>query len=375
MKPAIYLDYNASAPVRPQVVDAMAATMSRHGNASSVHRFGRLARRAVEEAREKVAALVGAPPAGVVFTGSGTEANNLALRGVGRRRVLVSAVEHDSVLRAAPGATVAPVDGNGVVDPAAFVEAPSRADEPALVSVMLVNNETGVVQPVKELSRLAREAGALVHCDAVQAAGRLPLDMDDLGVDLLTLSAHKIGGPQGVGALVVRGDIEIAPLMDGGGQERRRRPGTENVAGIVGFAVAADLAREELAQVAGIAALRDELEDRIRAIAPEAVIYGCEASRVANTSCIGLPGVRNEVQVMTLDLAGVAVSAGSACSSGKVTASHVLRAMGADEEAAAEAIRASLGWGTTREDVDRFVEAWGKMHTRLGPRGLGDRAA
>jgi len=357
----VYLDYNATAPVRPQVAEAVAQTLGTVGNPSSVHGFGRRARRALEDARAEVAALAGASPEAVAFTGSGTEANNWALSS--RPRVLASAVEHDSVLA---GATERiPVDGNGRVDPAAVDEYLAADDAPALVSVMLANNETGVVQPVADVAEIARRRGARMHTDAVQAAGRLALDMDALDVDLLTLSAHKLGGPQGVGALVVR-NVELAPLLRGGGQERRRRAGTENVAGIVGFGVAARLALDErVARMAVLAKLRDDLEARIRAIAPDATIFGRDAERLPNTSCLAMPGVAAELQVMDLDLAGVAVSAGAACSSGKVQASHVLSAMGAGNTAG-QAIRVSLGWATTAEDVDRFVAAWEKLYRRLG---------
>ena len=362
-----YLDYNATAPLRPAAAAAIVEALERFGNASSVHSFGRQARRAIEDARAAVAALVGAAPAHVVFTGSGTEANNLALAGGGRR--LVSAIEHDSVLastdRDGPAERI-PVDRHGVVDLAALPRLLDGAGAPALVSVMLANNETGVIQPVAQVAGVAHAHGARVHCDAVQAAGRLPIDMAALGADTLSLSAHKLGGPQGVGALVVAEHVELMPLLRGGGQERRRRAGTENVAGIAGFGAAVTAAMAD--DTGALARLRDRLEARLLTIAPEAVMHGRAAPRLANTSCIGLPGVSAETQVIALDLAGVAVSAGAACSSGKMAPSHVLRAMGVDEEGAAGAIRVSLGWRSAAGDVDRFVAAWTDLYTRLGRR-------
>jgi cysteine desulfurase len=363
-----YLDHNATAPLLPAVRDAMLAALDLLGNPSSVHAEGRAARRAVEAARAAVAALAGAPPAGVVLTAGGTEANNLALRGLGLP-ALVSAVEHDSVLRAAPEAARVPVDARGVLDLGALDRMLAGAGGPALVSVMLVNNETGIVQPVAEAARIARARGALVHCDAVQAAGRLPLDMAALGVDMLTLSAHKLGGPKGCGALVLgerplRDGPGLKPLLLGGGQERRLRAGTENVAGAVGFGRAAELAAEGIGDQPRLAALRDRMEAMLRDAAPGLPLYGAGAARVANTSCFGMPGVPSEVQVMALDLAGVAVGAGSACSSGKVTPSHVLAAMGVPAAEAGSAIRVSLGRGTGEGEIARLVAAWSALRAR-----------
>ncbi len=363
-QPACYLDYNAGGPVKPAVAAAMAEWLGRAGNPSSVHRFGRLARRAVEDARARVAALVGAAPARVVFTGSGTEANNLALNGAGRTRLIVSAIEHDSVLRAAPGATAMPAGGDGLVDLTALEAALDAGDEPALVSVMLANNETGVVQPAAEAAALARARGALFHCDAVQAAGKVPVDLATLDADLASLSAHKLGGPHGVGALIVRDGVDIAPLIHGGRQEMGRRAGSENVAGIVGFGVAAELAAVDAAEADRLAPLRDGIERRLRAIAPGLSVFGGSVRRLANTSCVTMPGVSSETQVMALDLAGVAVSAGSACSSGKIGVSHVLRAMGVAEDEAGCAIRISLGWNSTAADAERLIEAWGALYAR-----------
>ncbi|PWC75164.1 cysteine desulfurase family protein [Azospirillum sp. TSH64] len=363
----VYLDHNATAPLKPEVKAAMGQAMDLVGNPSSVHAFGRSARRAVEEARAAVATLVGVKPAQVLFTGSGTEANNFALRGFPGRRALTSAIEHESVLAAQPGAERFGVDRDGVADLDDLERRLAAADTPALVSLMLVNNETGVIQPVADAARIAHAHGALLHCDAVQAAGRMPLSLPDLGVDLMTLSAHKLGGPTGVGALILAEGLEPDALIRGGGQERRKRAGTENLLGIVGFGAAARLALDGLAEAADRASLRDRLEREALAAIPHARVMGAGAARVANTSCLMLAGLAGETQVMTLDLAGVAVSAGSACSSGKVKPSHVLAAMGEDDRSAASAIRVSLGWTSDDEAVDRFLTAWTAMARRSAP--------
>ncbi|MHA1564712.1 MAG: cysteine desulfurase family protein [Alphaproteobacteria bacterium] len=358
MSTPVYLDYNATTPVHAEVAAAMARVFVQPGNASSVHRFGRIMRREVEDARAAVAALVGADPADVVFTGSGSEANNLALGGCAREAVLVSAIEHESVTLARPDAVAIPVRGDGQVSLTHLAALLARDDRPALVSVMLANNETGVLQPVRQIVQLANETGTLVHCDAIQAAGRVAIDIQALGVHMLSLSAHKIGGPQGVGALILSRDMQIARQIHGGGQERGRRAGTENVAGIVGFGVAATIAAAAMSDMAGITALRDDLEARALKTLPGVQIHGAAAERLGNTSCISAPGVAADMLVMAFDLAGVAVSAGSACSSGKVKPSHVLHAMGADDDTARGAIRVSLGWATVPADIDRFIDAW-----------------
>jgi cysteine desulfurase len=363
MPRAVYLDYNATAPVRPEAAAAVAEALAEPGNASSVHGFGRRARQRCEAARARVARLVGAAPVQVVFTGSGSESNNLVLRGTTRPRLLVSAGEHDSVLQAAEAETI-PLRADGRIDLEALAVLLEGDARPVLVSVMLANNETGVIQPMDEVVALARVAGALVHCDAVQAAGKIPIDFAALGVDAMSLSAHKLGGPQGVGALVLAEGLEPAPLIRGGGQERRRRAGTENLPGIAGFGAAAEAALDSLPQARDLERLRDELERRISALAPELRIFGREAPRLPNTSCFALPGVGAETQVMALDLAGVAVSAGSACSSGKVQRSHVLLAMGADEALAGSAIRISLGWRSEPRDVEDFLAAWHALYRR-----------
>lgn len=358
-----YLDHNATTPVRPEAAEAVARALTQHGNASSVHRFGRLVRHTLDEARESVASLVDVSPANIIFTSGGTEANNQALRGFDGQ-VLISAVEHDSVLGAREDVQVVDVNADGVVVLEKLREKLASCDGPALISVMLANNETGALQPLGDVVRLAHENGSLVHCDAVQAAGKINVSFRDLGVDMMSLSAHKLGGPQGVGALIVRDGLDPEPLLRGGGQERRRRAGTENVAGIAGFGAAARIAQDKLEWFAGLTGLRDELESRLRAAVPDVVIHGIDAERLPNTSCIGLPGLTAEIQVMHLDLAGIAVSAGSACSSGKVAPSHVLLAMGQDDATAQSAIRVSLGWNSGRRDVDGLVDAWVAMAQR-----------
>ena len=365
----IYLDYNATAPIKPAVVEAMTEALHATGNPSSVHGFGRGVRKRIEDAREQIAGLVDCAPAELVFTAGGTEANNQALQGAGRRVIIVSAIEHPAVLRTAEACAeelvVLPVDGDGVLAMEALDEALAAHGPEALVSVMLANNETGVIQPIAEISARARGAGALVHCDAVQAPGRIPLSFAALGVDMMSLAAHKFAGPKGIGALVVRAGPAIAPLIHGGGQERGRRGGTENAAGIVGFGVAAELAQDDLERAAEIAALRDRLEARLRETEPAMRVFSEAAERLPNTSCVTMPGVQSETQVMGLDLAGAAVSAGSACSSGKVEPSHVLRALGAPDEISGCAIRVSLGWATTAQEVDRFLSAWRALYAGL----------
>lgn len=359
-----YLDHNATTPAKPAVIEAVSRALQAHGNPSSVHGAGRAARRLVEDARDAVAALAGARAERVVFTAGGTEANNLALRGAGRIRILAGATEHPSVLKACDGVETIPVRRDGRLDLDALDTMLNEAGKPALVSVMLANNETGVLHPVAEAAAIAKRHGVLVHCDAAQAPGRIAFDMASLGADLLTLSAHKIGGPQGVGALVLGPGIEIESLLRGGGQERRRRAGTENVPAIAGFGVAAALAHDDVTQAPRLAALRDRIE--VRLADAGAVAIAKDAPRLPNTTCLSMPGVGSDTQVMGFDLAGFAVSAGSACSSGKVEPSHVLAAMGVPADVSRGAIRVSLGWSTTDTEVETFIGAWLALHSRAG---------
>jgi cysteine desulfurase len=362
------LDANATEPLRPEARAALVAALEVAGNPSSVHADGRAARRLLEEARETLAALAGLAPAAVVFTSGGTEANATALAACAAegRRVLAGATEHDSVLRAIPEAERIPVDRDGVIDLAALAAA--LADpRPAAVAVMLANNETGTLQPIAEVAALCRRAGARLHVDAVQAPGRLPLGhLGALGADTLALSAHKAGGPKGAGALLLASGWWPGPLIRGGGQERGMRAGTEPLPAIAGFAAA--MAAAEAWRAAGgarrLGALRDAILDGIAARVPHAVPIALGASRLANTLCVALPGVAAATQVMALDLAGVAVSAGSACSSGKVAESHVLRAMGLGP-LAGSAIRISLPWNAPEEAPRRFLDAYAAMAARL----------
>ena len=374
-----YFDWNATAPLRPQAAEALREALSVPGNPSSVHAEGRAARRLVEEAREEVAALVAARPGDVFFTSSGTEANMLALTPAiqtaderrPREKLLISAIEHSSVRTGGrfPRGAVADiaVDADGRVDLAALADALAEASRP-LVSIMLANNETGVVQPIAQAAAIVHAAGGLLHVDAVQAAGRIACDINALGADLLTLSAHKIGGPKGVGALIrAREDIHFPdPLIRGGGQERGLRAGTENVAGIAAFgAAAAAVRRQGAAEADHMRALRDKLETGLKAVAPGAVIFGATAERLPNTTLFAAEGMKAETAVISFDLEGIAVSSGAACSSGKVQPSHVLAAMGVSPALTRGAVRLSLGWTTTETDIERFLGAWRKLATAL----------
>lgn len=375
-----YLDHNASAPVRPEAAEAVRETLGVAGNPSSIHAAGRAARALVERARDRVAALVGARPEDVTFTSGGSEANALALSPCGDGHLLVGASEHPSVLAggrfAADRIEAVPVDGDGLVDLGWIESRLSRGPGVAMVSVMAANNETGTIQPVARIAELARKAGATFHCDAVQLAGRMPFDLAGSGADLVTLSAHKLGGPQGVGALIRRpgSDLAVEPLIRGGGQERSLRAGTENVAGIAGFGAAAAACHRDLPHGGEIVRLRDWLEQGVRSISPDITVFGAEADRLPNTSCFAVPGMTAEKAVIALDLEGVAVSSGSACSSGKVAPSHVLAAMGVEHHLSSGAIRVSLGWSSTSGDVERFLEAWRRVTGRLG-RKASERAA
>jgi cysteine desulfurase len=356
-----YLDWNATATLRPEAATAIQAALALGGNPSSVHGRGRAARQLVEDARETIAALVSAPTDGVIFTSGGTEANHLALLGSGRERVLVSAIEHSSVLQAVPDAERIPVDRDGLANPAALTALLEADARPAVVSVMLANNETGVIQPVRAIADIAHAHGALFHCDAVQAVGKVPLSLAEIGADFVTLSAHKIGGPSGIGALVSAG-AEPTPLLRGGGQERNRRAGTENLSGIAGFAAAAGACDP------GKYVSVRELRDRLEASLPDATIIGADALRLPNTSSIAMPGVPAETQIIAFDLDGVMVSAGAACSSGKVGPSHVLAAMGVAPQLANATIRVSLGWSTSEADIAHFIDSWTALYRRTRAR-------
>ncbi len=368
-----YLDHNATTPLRPEARTAMLRALDVLGNPSSVHTEGRAARALVEGARADVAALAGARPAEVIFTSGGTEAARLAFHSAkvaqGVERLIVSAIEHDAVLASAEGSglpvEIAPVDGDGRLELAALKLLLAGSDKRALVALMLANNETGVIQPVAEAARLVHEFGAFLLCDAVQAAGKVPVDLGLLGAEMLMLGGHKIGAPLGVGALVVRDGVPFAPLAVGGGQEMRRRAGSENVSGVAGFGAAARAAREDMEASAKLTMLRDRIEARISDVAPDAAFFGRDAERLPNTSYISAPGLDAETLLMALDLDGVAASAGAACSSGKIGNARVLDAMGVDRDLARGAVRVSLGWSSEPDDVDRFVESWSRVYARV----------
>jgi cysteine desulfurase len=381
----VYLDHNATSPLRRTAQAAMAEALSQPGNPSSVHAEGRAARSLIEQARERVAALVGAEPRCVIFTSGATEANAQALSPVieiGGRTVhfdalLVSAVEHPSVRAGgrfpAEAIETIAVDRDGIVDLAEIESALAShgaAGRSTLVSVMGANNETGVIQPVAEVARRVQGAGGVLHTDAVQAAGKIPFDVASSGADLISISSHKLGGPQGVGALIVRDEsIRVPPLLCGGGQERGARAGTENVAAIAGFGAAAEEARKALAsEIRRLADLRDAAEAGIRAIAPAAVVIGAGVNRLPNTVCFAVPGVAAETAIIAFDLEGVALSAGAACSSGKVGPSEALKAMQVAPDAARGAMRLSIGWDTNENDISRFLEVWKRVYLNLGQR-------
>ncbi len=363
-----YLDANATEPLRPEARAAMLAAWDVVGNPSSVHAAGRAARRVVEDAREAIAGRFGCRPGDTVFVSGGTEADALAVHALGQgRRLLIGATEHDAIRAAAPSAPTVPVLASGVLDLDALAK--MLADgPPAAVCLMLANNETGTIQPVAEAAAICRAHGALLHVDAVQAAGRMAVDFSRLGADSMAISSHKLGGPIGVGALLLTPALSaIAPLIRGGGQERGRRGGTSPVAAIAGFAAAASVAGD----CSALAAERDRVERA--AVGCGAVVVGGDGPRLANTTCLALPGARADTQVIALDLEGIAVSAGAACSSGKVAASHVLDAMGLGA-LAGQAIRVSLPWNAVAADVDAFAAAYARMADRL-LRPLVSRAA
>jgi cysteine desulfurase len=382
----VYLDYNATAPLRPEARAIMHAALGSVGNASSVHAEGRRARGLIEAARTEVARLVGADPRRATFTSGGTEANNTVLTPVwalnGKPHpidiLLIAATEHVSVLEGG-GFTPdqirqVPVDAEGILDLTILKQmlaGQAGTQARLMVSVMLANNETGAIQPITEIARLAHAAGALVHTDAVQAAGRIPIDIGALGVDVLTLSAHKIGGPQGAGAIVRAGDAwTFAPLTVGGGQEKRLRAGTENVAAIAGFGAAAKAAIADLGRSAEWARWRDGIAAIVagdRKVGGKTAIFSDGTDRLPQTLCFAVPGLSAETLLIALDLAGVSVSSGSACSSGKVSASHVLAAMGVPASLARCAIRVSLGWDSRESDLDSFATAWRGVLDHVAP--------
>ena len=370
----IYADYNATAPLRPEARAAMLRALELTGNPSSVHSEGRKARALVEGARDAVAAAIGACRDDIAFTSGGTEAVQAPLRGAlataPELTLFASLIEHDAVA-SVEGCVLWTVNSDGVVDldwlrDAVKMSVEEKGDRP-LVSLMLVNNETGVIQPVAEAAEIVHAAGGLIHCDAIQALGKIETSIIELDVDYMSLSAHKIGGPQGIGAFYVKPGAPFSAVQTGGGQEFGRRSGTENIAGIAGFGAAVVAAVDDLGSYQALAAHRDRMEGRLKTAAPTLVVHGADAPRVAGVSCFGVEGLPSETQVMGLDLAGFAVSAGSACSSGKVKASRVLTAMGLGDTAARSAIRASFGWASAGQDFDALAEAWIRHAARARP--------
>ena len=356
---SLYLDYNATAPLCREAKQAILEGMELVGNGSSVHQFGRQVRQRIEQARQEIANFFKIASANIIFTSGATEANHLALCGF-EGRIIVSAVEHDSVDQARPDRLVCPVDAQGIIDLGALEILLKQGKSPTMISVMAANNETGVIQPLEQVVGLAKQYGAFVHCDAVQAIGRLPFSWK--GIDLISLSAHKLGGSQGVGALIMQTDVPIKPQLRGGGQERSFRSGTENFLGIVGFSAALKAAKDQDWVV--VEQVRNALETRLKALCPDVLFLAQEASRLPNTAALIMKGVKSATQVMNFDLAGIAVSAGAACGSGKVKSSRTLKAMGVPGELADCSIRVSLGPTSQMDIVDRFIEVWMDIYKR-----------
>ncbi|MCH2547938.1 MAG: cysteine desulfurase [Alphaproteobacteria bacterium] len=363
-----YLDYNATNPVRPEVVARMSKLLTEPHNASSVHFYGREGKKYIENAREIIAQSLNCWKNEIVFTSCGTEANNAVLRGEASRRILISAIEHSSITKTVPHAQRIPVDNQGIVQLDALREMLEQDTTPTLVSVMLANNETGAIQPIADIVKICRAWGGdvLVHTDAAQALGKISTDFSMLGVDMMTVSAHKLGGAHGAAALILRNDLPIKPLLTGGGQELGRRAGTENVAAINGFGLAVELAQKDAAHWQNLRGWLDAMENEIIAHAQNAYVFSKDVARLPGTSCVAMPGISSETQLMAFDLNGVAVSAGSACSSGKIEASHVIKAMGFGKDIAATAIRISGGWNTTQEDIAKATNEWKKLYDRIG---------
>ncbi len=366
----IYLDFNATAPVLPAVVDAVTHALSITGNPSSVHQHGRQARHLVQTARQNVAAAVDTSPENVVFTSGGTESNNVALRSAinatAGTEMLVASTEHDSVLATAGERNpLLPVQQNGLLDLQALDERLAALAGRAVVSTMLANNETGIIQPIPEIAEIVHAHNGILHCDAVQAIGKIPVSFPDLGVDSMAITAHKFGGPKGVGALVLRSGLDFEPEIIGGGQEEGRRSGTENVASIAGFGAAAALVPELLSHATRLASMRDDLQSRLEETASSVYVAGKDVDRLPNTLSVTMPGVPGDAQVMSFDLEGISISSGAACSSGKVSVSHVLAAMGVDPEVAKCAVRVSLGPGTRDQHIERFLSIWMQLSDRL----------
>lgn len=386
----IYLDCNATTPLRPEAQQAMQVVLDECGNPSSVHSVGRRARAHLSGARSTLAELFGVDASRVIFTSGCTEANMHVLTPFYRieadyerlAHVLVGATEHPSVLKGGRFSDsereVLPVDSNGHVEVEPLrqsMERISSEGSKALVSIMAVNNETGIVQPMEEIAEIVNDFGGVLHVDATQIIGRRHVRLDSLGCDVMTLSAHKLGGPQGVGAVILAGEqLQPAPLVTGGGQEYYQRSGTENVAAVAGFGAVAEIIPDMVAEMKQIGVLRDKLEEELRTLTPDIVIFGESVDRIENTSCYAVPNISAETAVIACDLEGIAISSGSACSSGRVDASHVLEAMGVPKELAQGALRISLGWKNTKEEINRFLQKWRSIVDRVKPHTIGNAA-
>lgn len=362
MQKNIYLDHNATTPIRPAARDAVIAAMDIVGNASSTHSHGRECRKIIETARRQIASTLDVGNGQIIFNSGATEGNNTILKGFTGQRILVSATEHPSIIESGVVVEKIAVDENGLIDLNAFSAQLQNGAAPALVSVMYVNNETGVIQPITDIARLAKEAGAVMHSDCVQAYGRIPFTRESLGVDIITLSSHKIGGPQGVGALVMAPRIQMPKLLEGGGQEKRQRAGTENIAGIAGFGAAVTYV--DPAVYNKISHLRQKIETHIRA-SNQVYIWGEKSPRVANTTLVSVNGMNSETFLMAFDLEGISLSGGSACSSGTTKQSYVLKAMGINEDPNRATLRISLGHTTTEKDVEDFLTVWDTLRIRF----------
>lgn len=361
---AIYLDNNATRKIYKEVIEAMKETYSVPLNASSIHSFGRNAKRLLEQSRSKISQFLHADNYNVIFTSSGTESNNQVIRGFSDYKKLISSIEHPSLYRAADDIYKIPVDNNGIVNLLALKKLLVGGPKKTLVSVMHANNETGIIQPVVEIAKICKENGILFHTDAVQTFGKVNFKIDDLSPDFMTISAHKIGGPQGAAALLVRKNFAPFPFLKGGGQEFGFRAGSENIPAIVGFAKAVEITQDKMNQLSQIGILRDYMENKLKQICPEIVIIGEDALRIVNTSCIIMPNVANDVQLVHFDLKNIAVSSGAACSSGKVEASYVLQAMNVPQDKVKNAIRVSLSLDNNYKEIDNFIEAWQELYLR-----------
>lgn len=370
----VYLDYNASFPVKRKMLDQLLSQFELYGNPSSIHFFGRQARQKIEETRYKFAQCLNVTTDRIIFTSGGTEANNMVLKGFATEHqnkgmLCVSSIEHPSVLKTGgmilgQNLSLINVEKSGIIDLVHLEDFLRRAEKPTLVSVMYANNETGVIQPISQIISLVHRYNALFHCDAVQAFGKINFDFGDDLPDFITFSGHKIGAFQGVGALFSKHNFPFEALITGGGQEKGRRSGTENLLGIESLGLVLTHLNADIYNCGKIQVLRDYMEEQLTKIAPDIVFFGQDAPRLPNTSCFGCLGLAGDTQVINLDLEGIAVSAGSACSSGKVKVSHVLMAMGAREALAKSAIRVSLGPMTTKEEIDYFLETWAKIYKR-----------